>query len=285
MGHKQRTLATLRTLAQHLNAYVSGTLPLPPVHQEPSAVSQRVIDIVDTATSPKIQRVSDAPATQLANNPTLKRVLQATPHTHQCTTRANTSGAIPIIRQGANISVVSFVVTLRRSNRVAICNTCLIRQEAINQLLIDNLLLAGHFIPPKLRAKPTSHVNYKHLAMPMIHPITGKSISSYQRLMKDPATAETWMTAFGKDFGGMCQEDNKTGQKGTNAMFVMLPSNVPNISKDKTTTYARLVVSHCPQKKDPNRIQITAGGNLINYTGELTTKRPTSRLPSSWGTV
>ena len=39
--------------------------------------------------------------------------------------------------------------------------------------------------------------------------------------MNDPATAEVWQTAFGKDFGGMAQGDNKTGQKGTNAMFVM----------------------------------------------------------------
>ena len=30
---------------------------------------------------------------------------------------------------------------------------------------------------------------------------------------------------------------------------------------------------HCPQKEDPNRIRITAGGNLINYyPGELTTR-------------
>ncbi len=39
--------------------------------------------------------------------------------------------------------------------------------------------------------------------------------------MNDPATAETWQTVFGKDFGGMTQGDNKTGQKGMNAMFVM----------------------------------------------------------------
>ena len=39
--------------------------------------------------------------------------------------------------------------------------------------------------------------------------------------MNDPATAEMWQTAFGKDFGGMLQGDNKMGQKGMNAMFVM----------------------------------------------------------------
>jgi hypothetical protein len=106
----------------------------------------------------------------------------------------------------------------------------------------------------------------------MIHPVTGKSISSYKCLMKDPATAEIWMMAFGKYFGGMSQGNNKTGQKGTNAMFVMLPSNVPNIPKDRVVTYARVVANHCPQTADPNRIQITASGNLIHYPGELTTR-------------
>ena len=27
-----------------------------------------------------------------------------------------------------------------------------------------------------------------------------------------------------------------------------------------------------PQKEDPNRVRITAGGNLIKYAGELTTR-------------
>ncbi len=31
--------------------------------------------------------------------------------------------------------------------------------------------------------------------------------------MHDPVTAEVWQTAFGKDFGGMAQGDDKTGQK------------------------------------------------------------------------
>jgi hypothetical protein len=45
----------------------------------------------------------------------------------------------------------------------------------------------------------------------MVHPITSKTISSYKKLMNDPATTETWQTAFGKDFMGMLQGDNKTG--------------------------------------------------------------------------
>jgi hypothetical protein len=105
----------------------------------------------------------------------------------------------------------------------------------------------------------------------MIHPITGATISSYCKLMNDHATAEIWMMVFRKDFGGMSQGDNKTGQKGTNAMFVMSPSDIPLISKDHGITYTRVVVNHCPQKEDPNRVRITGGGNHINYPGELTT--------------
>ena len=70
----------------------------------------------------------------------------------------------------------------------------------------------------------------------------------------------------------MSQGNDKTGQKGTNAMFVMSPQDIPNIPKDRVVTYAQVVVDHHPQKTDPNCIRITAGGNLINYPGELTTR-------------
>jgi hypothetical protein len=62
---------------------------------------------------------------------------------------------------------------------------------------------------------------FEHFASPMVHPIMGETISSYKKLMNDPAMAEIWQTAFGKDFGGMAQGDNKMAQKGTNTMFVM----------------------------------------------------------------
>jgi len=54
--------------------------------------------------------------------------------------------------------------------------------------------------------------------------------------MNDPATAETRMTAFGKDFSGMSQGDIKTDKKGTNAIFVVLPQDISNIPKDHVVT-------------------------------------------------
>jgi hypothetical protein len=109
----------------------------------------------------------------------------------------------------------------------------LISQEAIAHLLTteqtkDELPLT----PSNLSKYGPPPQDLEHYAMPMTHPITGKSISSYKHLMNNPATVDTWITAFGKDFGRMSQGDNKTGQPGTNAMFVMLPSNVPNIPKE-----------------------------------------------------
>jgi hypothetical protein len=95
----------------------------------------------------------------------------------------------------------------------------------------------------------------------MVHPITGETISSYKRLMKDPETAEVWQTAFGKDFGGMAQGDNKTGQKGTNSVFVMTHNEI-DIAKaaDHKWTYVRIVVNYRPQKEDPNQIRIAVRG-------------------------
>ena len=48
--------------------------------------------------------------------------------------------------------------------------------------------------------------------------------------------------------------------------------DIQKIPKGKSVTYERIVVDYRPQKKDPNRVRIKAGGNLINYPFELTTR-------------
>ena len=84
----------------------------------------------------------------------------------------------------------------------------------------------------------------------------------------------------------MAQGDNKMGQKGTNSIFVMSHEAIRAIPKKQTVTYARVVVDYRPQKTDPHRIRITAGGNPINYPGELsmrTADLTTSKL--MWNSV
>jgi hypothetical protein len=94
--------------------------------------------------------------------------------------------------------------------------------------------------------------NFEHYANHMVHSVTGETISSYKKLMHDPATADIWQTAFGKDFGGMAQGDNKTGQKGTNAMFVINHDKIKTVLKaGKKFTYANPVYRPQAPKSRP----------------------------------
>jgi hypothetical protein len=72
-------------------------------------------------------------------------------------------------------------------------------------------------------------INCENYANTIVHPITRQTISSYKKLMHDPATAEVWQTVLEKDVGGMAQGCNKTGQKGTNAMFVMMHDDIRHV--------------------------------------------------------
>jgi hypothetical protein len=120
----------------------------------------------------------------------------------------------------------------------------MISQEAINFLTECVWSKSPDiFMPSKLQSKSTpSCQDFEQVAMPMVHPTTGETISSYKRLMYDPTTAKTRLTAFGKDFGGMAQGDNKMGQKGTNSIFVMTHNNIARIPQNQTVTYTRVVV-------------------------------------------
>jgi hypothetical protein len=129
-------------------------------------------------------------------------------------------------------------------------------------------------------------IDIDHFCAPVVHPVTGETISRYQKLANDPVTRDVWTTAFGKEFGSLAQGGNRTNTAGTDSMFILDRHEIPNIPKDRTVTYARVVVDFRPQKPDPNRVRITAGGNLITYPGELTTR--TADLTSSkilWNSV
>jgi hypothetical protein len=151
----------------------------------------------------------------------------------------------------------------------------LISQESINFLtncVLSNLLAI--YTPDKLKAK--QGLDFDQVTMPIVHPTKGKTICSQ--------TSKIWQTAFGKDLGGMVQGNNKTGQKGTNAIIIMTNAEIPRIPKNQTN--ARVLVDFCPQKSDLHRIRITASGNLINYPGNLLTR--TANLTTSkimWNSV
>ena len=82
---------------------------------------------------------------------------------------------------------------------------------------------------------------------------------------------------------GYGEEGSDYHTEGTNTMRFLDHKGIGKIPRDRVVTYVRLVVNYQAQKKDPNCVRITAGGNLLKdmYPGELTT--PTSYLTTSTG--
>ncbi|MCP4142532.1 MAG: hypothetical protein GY755_20020, partial [Chloroflexi bacterium] len=170
-------------------------------------------------------------------------------------------------------------------------NTCVENLERAHDSLLRN-------IPTITQEDPSEMINFtfstnapeppsqQHFCAPVTHPVTGETITKYKKLISDPILSDTWKRAFGKEFGGLAQGDNLTKTTGTNSLIILKPQEIKNIPKDRTITYGRIVVDYRPQKKDPNRVRITAGGNLIDYPGELTTR--TADLTTSkilWNSV
>ena len=75
---------------------------------------------------------------------------------------------------------------------------------------------------------------------------------------------DLWVPAMSKELHRLAQ--GKEGVTvGTNTIFYLTHDEIRCIPKDRTVTYARIVIDHRPKKDDPNRVRITVGGNLIDY--------------------
>ena len=77
------------------------------------------------------------------------------------------------------------------------------------------------------------------------------------------------MKAMAKELGRLAQGYKDT--KGTNTVEFMDLEEIQKHRKSTIVTYAHIVVDYCPQKKDPNRVRVSARGNLINCPFELIT--------------
>jgi hypothetical protein len=214
-----------------------------------------------------------------ARDPTAKRNLILTKQTHQRHTRNNTPVAVPpITRQPFAIlpdvapcqsSRLGIIPTPTIPDAPARCSkwgkalpaaplvlllplprharTHLISQHALTAMVRREAASPpAAFFPPCFIFVDTIP-NYAHYASPVVHLITGKLITSYKWLMHDLAMAKTWQTAFSKDFGGMAFGNNKTGQMGTNSIFVMTQNEIRALPKDQVVTYVKVVINQRQQ--------------------------------------
>ncbi len=156
---------------------------------------QRVVDDTPIITIP---RITDAPPIMQARNPTSKRALKTAPRIHKRATRNNTPGALPPINRVhpiPNTDAPCKLPTRHISTRNDTGNPTppttaqsfptrarhrIIMQQGINTLTIqEQVSMDTAFIPNAIRkhhvqqAAPT----LEHYANPMVHPITGETIS------------------------------------------------------------------------------------------------------------
>ena len=104
----------------------------------------------------------------------------------------------------------------------------------------------------------------------MVHPITNRTITKYHKLIDEPLLCEVWMKEICAELGRLAQGYKDT--KVTETVKFMTWNEINQIPADQTVTYSIIVVDYRDQKKDPNRFRIKAGGNLIKYPYELTTR-------------
>jgi hypothetical protein len=258
--------------------------------------------VIDDTPIITIPRITDAQPIMQSRNPTSKRKLKGTKRLHRRVTRNNTPGAVPPIKRVADDNphccppdnptnvvyehdpedpILAFSMIQPPQTplqcRPLPCRTRngIVSTQAINVLaILEQCTPSPMFTPRSLESSHTASTcptDIKHYMNPAIHPVTGETFTSYKKAMKDPAIADIWQTAFGKEFGGMAQGDNRTGTVGTNAMFVMTHDDIARL-RGKKYTYANIVLDHRPQKEDPNRIRITAGGDKIQYNDELSVR-------------
>ena len=77
-------------------------------------------------------------------------------------------------------------------------------------------------------------------------PSHGQNNHAVQKLIADDILKPIWKESMCKESGRLAQGYDKT--KGTNTVYFMKKEDIKNIPKDRTVTYARIVVDYHPQK-------------------------------------
>jgi hypothetical protein len=105
------------------------------------------------------------------------------------------------------------------------------------------------------------------MANSVINEDTGASLE-YRHLIKDANTFTVWNKAAANEFGRLAQGVGDRIE-GSNTIFFIPRQAVP---KGKIITYSRFVVDIRPNKSEIHRVRLTAGGNLIQYPGDVATR-------------
>lgn len=284
---KRQRFAILSTIAKALQKIIRLRQPTTEGAKSNSEGGPTTPELAEIEGGNQVIRPNN-PAITTSTNPTAPRIHRSKPRTHQRHTRNNTPGTLPKPTTQLPEQVPRRSQRTRQPTQVAfeeiqpIPSTPPHTRVQQHRIISQDALLAycgatmmethtkNLWRPTQLEHAPTEDIMY--YCAPVTHPITGKAMRKYAEVIKCEELRETWETAFGKEFGGLAQGDDRTGQKGTDTVIILDHDQIKNIPADRVVTYASIATDYREQKDDPNRVRITAGGNLINYPGELTTR-------------
>jgi hypothetical protein len=153
-----------------------------------------------------------------------------------------------------------------------------VMSEVFCVLAGDRHRRASAFTPHNLEHTPAtlrSECIIDQVCNGIVHPVTKETITKYEKLANDPLMKGVWTKAMCKELGRLAQ--GYGNKEGTNTIFFMTIEEIKQIPKDRTVTYACIVVDYRPQKNDPNRVRITVGGNLIQTYFQTSTIHPRRR--------
>ena len=175
--------------------------------------------------------------------------------------------------------------TLRRSERVRSRN---VADMAANETAEVPGLVLGATQRTSGYAAANRHLQMKEWAFEeyFAGAITCKETGAaleYRDLIKRPELREAWETSLANELGRLAQGIRDI--KGTNTITFIKKSEIP-LGRLRDVTYGRIVVSYRPQKSEPNRSRLTAGGDRINYPYEVSA--PTCAMPTvklHWNSV
>jgi hypothetical protein len=109
------------------------------------------------------------------------------------------------------------------------------------------------------------NLSQQHHANAVVHPVTGKEME-YTALIKDPSLQPLWKQGFGNEVGRLFQGIRDI--PGTNTCFFV---ELPNIPKYRQITYGKIVCDYKSHKKEKERVRLTVGGDMLDYSGDVVT--------------
>eukprot|EP00956_Cyclotella_meneghiniana_P024798 scaffold50421_cov81-Cyclotella_meneghiniana.AAC.3 len=112
-------------------------------------------------------------------------------------------------------------------------------------------------------------------AMAVLDEDSGKLLN-YRQLLRHPKYKSEWKQSSANEFGRLTNGVGGRIKKPTNTMRFIRQQDVPK-ERRKDITYGSFTCSVRPEKTaEPNRTRFTAGGDKINYPGEVAT--PTAEM-------